>query len=209
MLWAGSAAGWSRAAERLPAANLIVELRWVDASLAPAAQAAVRDGAVVVGTGGVVSPRGSVLMGSTSTPSRVEDGPRLQLANGEAAELLLREREPLQWVEAVVDLNPAAAASAGPRILARPMRGERVSTQRYAVAVQWPGRQAPARLRVAVQGDAGPEIATSLLLPLDEWHVVARTGAAPAAPPPRGQVSTRDLQAQPARELQARIRVAP
>ena len=41
-----------------PAVQLLVELRWVDSALPPSAQAGVRDGAVVVGTAGSVSPRG-------------------------------------------------------------------------------------------------------------------------------------------------------
>ncbi|NGE86505.1 hypothetical protein G5604_24380, partial [Escherichia coli] len=40
----------ARLAAAPPAVQLLVELRWVDSRLAPAAVAAVRDGAVVVGT---------------------------------------------------------------------------------------------------------------------------------------------------------------
>ncbi|WP_204280290.1 hypothetical protein, partial [Raoultella ornithinolytica] len=56
----------ARLAAAPPAVQLLVELRWVDSRLAPAAVAAVRDGAVVVGTAGSVSPRGPGVVTSTA-----------------------------------------------------------------------------------------------------------------------------------------------
>ncbi len=56
------------AAAAPPAVQLVVELRWVDSNLPPAAQAAVRDGAVVVGTAGSVSPRGPGFVTSRPRP---------------------------------------------------------------------------------------------------------------------------------------------
>ena len=93
------------AAAAPPAVTLLVELRWVDSSLPGAAQAGVRDGAVVVGTAGAVSPRGPGVVTSTAqaAPHPVQ---RLMVLNGKRASIRLTTIEPLQWVDTVVDVAP-------------------------------------------------------------------------------------------------------
>ena len=70
---AGALALPVRAAE--PRVNLWVELRWVDSRVSQAAIAGLRDGAVVVGTGGAVSPRGAIVL---STEQQAAQGQLLQ-----------------------------------------------------------------------------------------------------------------------------------
>lgn len=195
------------AAGALPAVTLLVELRWVDSDLAGAALGGVRDGAVVVGTAGAVSPRGPGVVTSTATaaPTPLQ---RLRVLNGQRASLSLTTREPLQWLDAVVELDAAAGPAAAPRRLyASPRQGERRTTQSFTVTPTWPGGRAPARVAFAV--DTGDEAFQSTLdLPLERWQTVARSGGGtPAAP--RGTVSSRDAAGQPQRELQLRVSVQP
>lgn len=191
-----------------PAVTLVVELRWVDSSLPPAAQAGVRDGAVVVGTAGSVSPRGPGVITSTlaTTPPPVQ---RLRVLNGQRASTRLTTREPLQWVDAVVELDPAAGPASAPhRLYASPRQGERRTTQSFTVTPTWPGGRAPVRVEFSV--DAGDEAFQSTLdLPLERWQTVARSGGPTAQPAPRGTVSSRDAAGQPERELQLRVSVQP
>lgn len=190
-----------------PAVTLVVELRWVDSSIAGAAQAGVRDGAVVVGTAGAVSPRGPGVVTSTATaePPPVQ---RLRVLNGQHAGLRLTTREPLQWVDAVIELDAAATPASAPRRLyAAPRQGERRATQSFTVTPTWPGGRAP--VRVAFSVDAGDESFQSTLeLPLERWQTVARSGAAALAAR-RGTFSSRDAEGRPERELQLRVSLSP
>lgn len=200
---------WAVAAP--PAVQFIVELRWVDSSLPPSAQAGVRDGAVVIGTGGAVSPRGPSVVTSTAAAAP-PPAQRLWVLNGQRASLRLTTREPLQWVDAVVELEPTATASTPRRLYAQPRQGERGTTQSIAVTPTWPGGRTP--VRVAFDVDDGREdgdraFQSTLDLPLAHWQTVARTGGSHAAPAPRGTVSSRDAAGQPARELQLRVSVSP
>lgn len=188
-----------------PAVPLQLEWRWVETRLPPAAQAGVRDGAVVVGTAGAVSPRGPGVVTSTTAapPPPVQ---RLQVLNGRQASQQLITREPLQWVDAVVALDPARATT--PRTLhAQPRQGERTSMQRLTITPTWPGGRAPVRVVLdVVDGDL--VLQTTLDLPLAQWHTVARSGGG-AAPAPHGTLSSRDAAGQPERELQLRVSAAP
>lgn len=195
-----------------PAVPLIVELRWVDSNLAPAALAGVRDGAFVVGTGGAVSPRGPGVVTSTTQQPAPQPVQRIAVLNGQRASQRLTTREPLQWVDALVEFDPSASspgpASAPRRIYASPRQGERRTTQSFAVTPTWPGGRAP--VRVAFEVDDGDNSFQSTLdLPLERWQTVARTGAAVAPPAPRGTVSSRDAAGQPQRELQLRVSLEP
>lgn len=206
-------AGWASAAERLPAVNLWVELRWVTSSLAPATQAAVRDGAVVVGTGGVVSPRGSVTVAETvagkdSGRQQVQGLQRLQVLNGQRASVQLRQTEPWQWLDAVVELDPAQAASQARRVFASPRQGERVVQQGYRVGVAWPGGTQPVRVEFGVEQGAGVTVESTVLLPLNEWRSVARSGGAGPAEP-RGAITSRAAEPVSGQELQIRVALAP
>ena len=190
-----------------PAATLLVELRWVDSHLPPAAQAGVRDGAVVVGTAGAVSPRGPGVVTSTAQHAP-PPAQRLLVRNGERASARFTTREPLQW-DAVVELDPAAPpASAVRRVYAQPRQGERHVTQGFAVTPTWPGGRAPVRVEFSVdEGDSGFQ--STLELPLDRWQTVARTGGGAVAATPRGTFSSRDAAGQPERALQLRVSVSP
>jgi len=66
-----------------------------------------------------------------------------------------------------------------------------------------------APVRVAFSVDTGDEAFQSTLdLPLERWQAVARSGA-PAAPAPRGTLSSADAAGRPERELQLRVSVQP
>ncbi|MFT7775787.1 hypothetical protein [Roseateles sp.] len=191
-----------------PAVQFLVELRWVDSNLPGAAQGGVRDGAVVIGTAGAVSPRGPGVITSTAaaTPPPVR---RLLVLNGQRADLKLTTREPLQWVDAVVELDPASGKGAAlRRLYASPRQGERRITQSFTVTPTWPGGRAP--VRVAFGVDSGDEAFQSTLdLPLERWQTVARSGGAATAPTPRGTISSHDAAGLPERELQLRVSVQP
>ena len=197
------------AAAAPPAVQFIVELRWVDSNLPPSAQAGVRDGAVVVGTAGTVSPRGPGVVTSTITAAP-QPAQRLLVQNGQRAALRLTTREPLQWLDTVVELDPAAttAASAVRRLYAQPREGDRRVTQSFAVTPPWPGGRAPVRVKFDVE-DGDNVFQSTLDLPLERWQTVARTGGSATPPAPRGTVSSRDAAGQPERELQLRVSLIP
>jgi hypothetical protein len=187
----------------LPAVTLLVELRWVDSALAPAAQAGVRDGARVVGTAGAVSPKGPGVV--TTTAGAAAAPPQaLRVANGERASLRLTTREPLQWLDAAAELTPQGQVRS---VYARPQAPTREAVRSIGVLPRWAGGRAPVRLAFQVDDD-DHAVASTLDLPLERWQTVARTaGAASAAPP--GTVSSSDAAARPARELQVRVSVMP
>lgn len=197
------------AAAAPPAVQFIVELRWVDSNLPPSAQAGVRDGAVVIGTAGTVSPRGPGVVTSTATVAP-QPAQRLLVQNGLRASMRLTTREPLQWVDTVVELDPTAAApaSAARRLYAQPRQGERRVTKSFAVTPTWPGGRAPVRVAFDVDDDDNA-FQSTLDLPLERWQTVARTGGGAASPAPRGTVSSRDAAGQPERELQLRVSLSP
>jgi hypothetical protein len=194
------------AAAAPPAVPLVVELRWVDSNLPPAAQAGVRDGAFVVGTAGSVSPRGPGVVTSTAAaaPQQVQ---RLNVLNGQRASLKLTTREPLQWVDVAVELDPSAGPASAPRrVYASPRTGERRSTLSFAVTPTWPGGRAPVRVAFDIDDD-GNALQSTLDLPMDRWQTVARSGDA-VAPAPRGTLSSGDATGRPGRELQLQLRVS-
>ncbi|MCE4557495.1 hypothetical protein [Pelomonas cellulosilytica] len=191
-----------------PAVTLAVEWRWVESALPPSAQAGVRDGAVVVGTAGAVSPRGPGVVTATAgaAPPPAE---RLLVLNGQRASLRLALQEPLQPVDAVVEIDAGAApASAVRRIYARPGQAAPRSTQGITVTPTWPGGRAPVRVAFAIDGEHGELWQSTLDLPMERWQTVARTGAA-APPSPRGTVSSGDAEGRPERALQLRVSVQP
>ena len=189
-----------------PAVQLVVELRWVDSNLAPATLAGVRDGAVVVGTAGTVSPKGPGVVTSTTQQAAPQPAQRIAVLNGQRASQRLTTREPLQWVDAAVELEASGATR---RIYASPRSGERSRTQSFAVTPTWPGGRAPVRVEFSVDDGDGNEYQSTLDLPLERWQTVARTGAATTPAAPRGTISTRDAAGQPQRELQLRVSIQP
>jgi hypothetical protein len=202
-LWASMAA---QAAP--PAVNLNVELRWVETNLPGAAQAGVRDGAVVVGTAGSVSPRGAVVTSTAAAvPAPVQ---RLTVLNGQRASIQLERSEPLQWLDTTVEIDPSATpASAMRRVYASPRQGEKRLTQGFSVTPTWAGGGGGAAVRVELSGQQdGAQVQSTLLLPLGSWRGVARSGGG-AAPAERGTVSSRDAAGTVERELQLRVSVQP
>ncbi|HEY0953857.1 MAG TPA: hypothetical protein VGE36_03800 [Roseateles sp.] len=185
-----------------PAVQLLVELRWVDSALAPSAQAGVRDGAVVVGTAGTVSPRGPGVVTST-VPAVSVPTQRLLVQNGERASARLTTREPLQWVGTAVELSSDGATR---RIHASPRPQERQVAQAFTVTPTWAGGDAPVRVTFDIE-DGGNSYQSTLSLPMDRWQAAARTGGAPLTPAPRGTVSSRDSAGRPERELQMRVSI--
>jgi hypothetical protein len=187
----------------LPEVTLLVELRWVDRQLAPAATAGVRDGAVVVGTAGAVSPRGPGVATATAGPA-APPPQRLLVRNGERAALRLVTREPLQWVDMLAEASPQGQLRS---VLVNPRPRERQVTRQLAITPAWAGGRAPARVVMNVEDD-GLVFESTLDLPLSRWQTVARTGDT-GAPAPRGTVSSADAAGQPERELQLRVSVQP
>ncbi|MCF8205336.1 MAG: hypothetical protein K9J82_09685 [Methylotenera sp.] len=187
----------------LPEVTLLVELRWVDSQLAPAATAGVRDGAVVVGTAGAVSPRGPGVVTGTAAPA-APPPQRLIVRNGERAALRLSAREPLQWVDMLAETGPQGQLRS---VLVNPLPRERQVMRHLAITPTWAGGRAPARVVMQVEDD-GLAFESTLDLPLSRWQTVARTGSV-GAPASRGTVSSADAAGQPERELQLRVSVQP
>lgn len=188
----------------VPDVQLLIELRWVDSAPPPAAQGGLRDGAVVVGSAGSVSPRGPGSVTST-VPAVSVPTHRLLVQNGERASARLTAREPLQWLDAVVELTPGGATR---RIQASPRPPERQVAQSFTVTPSWGGGQTPVRVTFDVE-DGGNSFQSTLSLPMSHWKAVARTGGATAAAAPPGTVSSRDAAGQPERELQLRVTLQP
>lgn len=186
-----------------PAVTFVVELRWMDRPVPAAAIAGVRDGAVVVGTAGTVAPGGAGTVTATA-PAELPAGPRLLVLNGQTASTRLTSREPLQGVDAVVDLASNGSVR-GIRALAP--AGERVTARGFTVTPTWPGGRAPVRVSFSVDDDA-QQWQSTLDLPLNRWQVIARTGGGAAAAP-RGTLRSGDAAAAPERELQLRVSIQP
>lgn len=185
-----------------PDVQLLVELRWVDALLPPSAQAGVRDGAVVVGTAGSVSPRGPGAV-TSSAPAVSLPTQRLLVQNGQRADVRLTTREALQWVDTTVELDAGRTAR---RVYANPHPQERSVTHSFMVTPTWAGGAAPVRVVFDVQ-DGDNAFRSTLDLPMERWHTAARMGGGATPPAPRGTVSSRDAAGQPERELQLRVSI--
>lgn len=199
------------AAAEGPRQNLWVELRWVDSRLSGAVMDGVRDGAVVVGTAGSVSPRGQVgLSTQTRDDAAAQQVQRLLVLNGQQASLRLTESTPVQWVDYGVQFDAAQPASAPGRAWAAPRQGLIEQTRGFSVTPQWPGGKQPVRVefRALDGGPAQQQVLSTVLMPLDSWTAVARTGQA-LRPRQRGVTSSRDAEAVSTRELQLRVSVAP
>ena len=188
-----------------PAVTLALEWRWVDSAVAGAATAAVRDGAVVVGTSGSYSSAGRGKVTSTvAAPPPAAGSQRLLVRNGQRASVRLTTREPLQWTNAVVDLAPDGKVRG---VRAQLQTGEREVVNRFAATPTWPGGQAPVRVEFSL-GEDGREQESTVDLPLDRWQTVARSGGAAAAPAP-GTLTSSSAGAPPQRELQLRVSLQP
>lgn len=207
-------------AQALPRKNLWVELRWVETQVSAAAVAGVRDGAVVLGTAGSVSPRGQVVISTDKRESGMQLLPRLLVLNGASASVQLSEMTPVQWLDYGVEASPTTGGSptGGAKVYAVPRSGISTQTRSVSVSPRWPGPRQPVTVELRTQLDqaatdpAAPRQQTLLLstvqLPLGEWLTIARSGAS-LQTQQRGTLSTRDAEASVLRELQLRVDIAP
>ncbi|TDP62472.1 hypothetical protein DES47_10750 [Roseateles toxinivorans] len=193
-----------------PRQNLWVELRWVDSTLSGAVMAGVRDGAVVVGTAGSVSPRGHVSVSTQTRDDASQQVQRLLVLNGQQASLRLTESTPVQWVDYGVQFDAAQPASSPGKGWAVPRQGLIEQTGGFTVTPQWPGGKQPVRVefRALDGGSSQQQVLSTVLMPLDSWTVVARTGQG-LRQQQRGVTSSRDAEGVSTRELQLRVSVAP
>lgn len=203
-----------------PRQNLWVELRWVESSLSGAAVAGVREGAVVVGTAGSYSPRGTVELGTRRRDEAGEQVQRLLVLNGHSASVQLSEMVPVEWLDYGVQADLAGGRAQPSKVLAAPRRSLVEQTRGFSVSVHWPGAQQPVRVELKAQdlsppsaesGDrpaARQQILSTVQLPLGDWVTVARSGLA-LQRQERGVLSSRDAEARSQRELQLRVHVAP
>lgn len=195
-----------------PTQNLWIEVRWVDSVVSGAAVAALRDGAVVVGTAGSISARGGA---GVSTQRRDEQQvQRLLVLNGHQASVRLTEQTSVQWLDFGVQFdtggaNPGASANRG---WAVPRNGVTEQTQGFSVTPHWPGGQQPVRVELRAQGSdalqSQADVLSTVSVALGQWLTVARSGAA-LQRQQRGVTSSRSAEAQTARELQLRVDLAP
>jgi hypothetical protein len=213
--------GLARAAEPAgPRQNLLVELRWVESQFSGAALAGVRQGAVVVGTAGSVSPKPAITL-STRRQEDEQSGQiqRVVVLNGYQASVLLSETQLLQWLDYGVELRDIRGAGGGEGDRARiqaQTRSVPVERRRgFALTPQWPGGRQPVRVELRALGNAGPqgqgaqtELLSTVQVPMGDWMTVARSGAATRTPQP-GVISSSDAESQSSRELQLRITLAP
>ncbi|MGM9513237.1 hypothetical protein ACS5PK_03175 [Roseateles sp. DB2] len=216
---AGALALPVRAAE--PRVNLWVELRWVDSRVSQAAIAGLRDGAVVVGTGGAVSPRGAIVLSTEQQAAQGQLLQRLTVLNGFRASVQLGELTPLQWLDVSVPLAAGGAGQAPSREAGRAQlrQGYVEQVRGFSLEPHWPGGREAVRVTLRTQdltpNEAAPgqpsvrtELESTALVPLDEWVTVARSGGQ-LRRSERGTFSTRDAESVSSRELQVRIQVAP
>ncbi|WP_197047118.1 hypothetical protein [Paucibacter sp. KBW04] len=207
-----------------PRRNLWVEIRWVDSSLSNAALSGVREGAVVLGTTGSVSPRGGVALSTRrESSSQQQQQQRLLVLNGSTARVRLSEQVPVQWVDYGVQVD------AGAKVLAVPRSGSVEMLSEFSVTPQWPGERQPVRVSLQVQQGRAPaaegagvpvnpathpqasqstQVQSTVSLPLGEWLTIARSGLRAEAQE-RGTLSSRDAEGRASRELQIRIELAP
>lgn len=207
---------------QLPRQNLWVELRWVDQELSGAAAAGVRDGSVVVSTGGSVSARGGVTL-STERRSQQQSLPRLMVLNGQQASVTLNEVTPIQWVDVGVQRQQGRED----RYYVAPRQGVAERSRGVAVKPTWAGGRQPVTVEIRTQeqsnrpGGAPPmdpsgygaptedaSMLSTVQVPLGQWVTIARSGSYNAGSPPH-QYSTRDAEVQRLRELQVRVDLAP
>ncbi|MEJ5999589.1 hypothetical protein [Paucibacter soli] len=205
-----------------PRQNLWVELRWVESSVSGAAVAGVREGAVVVGTAGSVSPRGAVELSTRRRDEGEEQAQqRLLVLNGHSASVQHGELAPVEWLDYGVqaDLNAGQAQPGKVYAVPRMSVVER-ETRGFTVSPHWPGGSQPVRVELKAQdlAPAGPgahagaaarqQVLSTVQVPLGDWVTVARSGQ-DLQRQQRGVLSSRDAEARGQRELQLRVQLAP
>ena len=173
-----------------PAANLLVELRFVaDGGELPRSGR----GSVTVGTQGSTPLSGSVTVTTATTATPREDSLlQLRVLNGASAQLRLSQLVPVSRLQWRWRGQPGPGGAASGADLAETTQW--VDTARgMTLRPSWPGGAAPVRVEVRVElaadaprdssgHAAGPrqlQLETTALLPLGEWFVLGRTGRPP------------------------------
>lgn len=203
--WAAEPAG--------PRQNLLVELRWAESSVSGAAVAGVRQGGVVVGTAGSVSPRPGLTLSTRGQEAEGGQIQRVLVLNGYQASVLLSETELLQWLDYGVELRGGGGGRERPRVHAQ-THSMPVERQRgFVLTPSWPGGRQPVRVELralgtAPQTGAQSELLSTVLVAMGDWLTVARSGAATRRPQ-AGVISSSDAEGQSSRELQLRVTLAP
>lgn len=207
--------GSGLAQAQLPRQNLLVELRWVESGISAAAVAGVRQGAVVVGTGGSVSTRpGGVSLSTRRVEQDSSQQHQLLVLNGGTASVMLAEVELLQWLDYGVSLRSPGEARPQPaargEALLRSVPVERRSG--FVLSPSWPGGEQPVRVELRALAPSGArgetEILSTVQVPLGQWLTVARRGLQQQRSE-SGVLSSRDAEQQSQRELQLRVQPAP
>jgi hypothetical protein len=201
------------AAPALPAVNLVVEVRVVDAAQA--------------------SGRGDYTVSTRTLAQRPAEALQLQLLNGQTGAVRLGRALPVQWLQAVARgaLSGASGASVSSGSSAAADRSGALayavtwvaSGQSLTVRPQWPGGASPVTLDLQFSsitlrpmpgstGTALPatrtqEAGTTLQLPLGVWTSFAATGAVQdAAEPGSGSsLSTLTLAERGQQRMQVRV----
>lgn len=208
-------------AQSLPRQNLWIELRWVEQDLSGAAVAGVRDGSVVVSTGGTVTARGGVALSTQTRSQRMEAMPRVMVLNGAQAGITLNDLTPVQWVDVAVDRRPGQPD----QVFVSPRQGVHERIRGFSVLPRWPGGQQPVTVEVRTRdqstgapppmsspspegsGSPAAEVVSTVQAPLGQWVTIARSGQVQTGGA-RGSYSTRDAEVQRLRELQIRVDAA-
>lgn len=184
-----------------PQANLLVETRWVDNAVSGAALAGVREGGLVVGTAGSVSPRPGGYGASTRRETVDVQQPLLVL-NGRTASLVLKDEQ----IDYELDVIVPRATGAHPQPAAVLRQRTRERQRGFVVTPSWPGGSAPVQVELRALSP-GQDLLSTVQAPLGDWVTVAR--AAPVQRPTPGTASSRDAERQGQRELQLRVQLAP
>jgi len=203
-----------------PRQNLWVELRWVESSVSSAAVAGVREGAVVVGTAGSVSPRGAVELSTRRRDEGAEQLQRLLVLNGYSASVQLSELMPVEWLDYGVQTDINAGQAQPGKVYALPRKSVVEQTRGFSVSPHWPGGNQPVRVELKAEdlapaspgaqamAPARQQVLSTVQVPLGDWVTVARSGQG-LQRQERGVVSSRDAEARSLRELQLRVQLAP
>lgn len=185
-----------------PQVNLLVEMRWVDNAISGAALAGVREGGVVVGTAGSVSPKPGGRALSTRKET-VEIQQPLLVLNGRTASLMLKDEQ----LEYQLDFIVPRAESASPQVAAVLRQRVKERQRGFVVTPNWPGgKNAPVQVELRALTPE-QDLLSTVQVPLGDWVTVAR--AAPITRPEPGTISSRDAERQGQRELQLRVQLAP
>lgn len=203
-----------------PQRNLLIELRWVESSISAELVKGVREGAVVVGTTGSVSPRGSVTLSTQNRDDKRNEIQRLVVLNNHSSSIDIGERSTVQWLDYALELPLSASgvAAGTARIAAVPRTRQVEQSRSISVTPHWPGGSQAVRVEFSLQEsnpDAGggreptrSRVLSTVQMPMAQWTVVARSERTVSASQP-GELRSSDASNVKTRELQMRVNLAP